>query len=135
MGTHDANVSLEEVRTLLGNDLTGLLEKTSLAIYEKARHFGGAERASSLPTPNLNSEVLRDQVILIDEVLTPDSSRFWPKDQYKPGGAQSSFDKQFLRDYLESLHWDKKPPAPDLPDEIIQKTKAKYEEALRILTS
>jgi phosphoribosylaminoimidazole-succinocarboxamide synthase len=72
---------------------------------------------------------------LIDEVLTPDSSRFWPKDRYKPGGPQSSFDKQFLRDYLESIHWDKKPPAPELPREIIEKTKAKYEEALRILTS
>ncbi len=133
-GTHDANVSLEEVRTLLGNDLTGLLEKTSLAIYEKARILG-EQKGIIIADTKFEFGIFGNQVILIDEVLTPDSSRFWPKDQYKPGGAQSSFDKQFLRDYLESLHWDKKPPAPNLPEEIILKTKAKYEEALRILTS
>ena len=134
MGTHDANVSMKEVRTLLGNDLAELLAKTSLAIYEKARRLG-EQKGIIIADTKFEFGIFEDQVILIDEVLTPDSSRFWPKDQYKPGGAQSSFDKQFLRDYLESLHWDKRPPAPELPDEIIQKTKAKYEEALRILTS
>ncbi|MBF0510258.1 MAG: phosphoribosylaminoimidazolesuccinocarboxamide synthase, partial [Deltaproteobacteria bacterium] len=74
------------------------------------------------------------ELILIDEVLTPDSSRFWPKDQYRPGGPQASFDKQFLRDYLESLHWGKTPPAPELPLEIIEKTAEKYQEALLRLT-
>ena len=134
MGTHDANVSMKEVRTLLGNDLAELLAKTSLAIYEKARRLG-EQKGIIIADTKFEFGIFDDQVILIDEVLTPDSSRFWPKDQYKPGGAQSSFDKQFLRDYLESLRWDKRPPAPELPTEIIQKTKAKYEEALRILTS
>ena len=133
LGTHDENVSMKEVRTLLGNDLAELLEKTSLSIYEKARLLG-EQKGIIIADTKFEFGIFNDQVILIDEVLTPDSSRFWPQDQYKPGGAQSSFDKQFLRDYLESLHWDKKPPAPELPDEIIQKTKAKYEEALRILT-
>lgn len=134
MGTHDANVSMKEVRALLGNDLAELLSKTSLAIYEKARRLG-EQKGIIIADTKFEFGTFEDQVILIDEVLTPDSSRFWPKDQYKPGGAQSSFDKQFLRDYLESRHWDKRPPAPELPTEIIQKTKAKYEEALRILTS
>jgi phosphoribosylaminoimidazole-succinocarboxamide synthase len=75
-----------------------------------------------------------DDVILIDEVLTPDSSRFWPKDAYRPGGSQPSFDKQFLRDYLESIHWNKKPPAPHLPEDVIAKTRSKYLEALRAIT-
>ena len=69
----------------------------------------------------------------MDEILTPDSSRFWPKDTYKPGGAQVSFDKQFVRDYLETLNWDKTPPAPDLPQDVVQKTRAKYAEALKVL--
>jgi phosphoribosylaminoimidazole-succinocarboxamide synthase len=133
MGTHDENVSMEEVRSLLGNDLAELLAKTSLAIYEKARVLG-EQKGIIIADTKFEFGIFEDQMILIDEVLTPDSSRFWPKNQYKPGGAQSSFDKQFLRDYLESLRWDKKPPAPELPAEIIQKTLAKYEEALRILT-
>jgi phosphoribosylaminoimidazole-succinocarboxamide synthase len=133
MGTHDENVSLIEVRSLLGNDMTEKLAKTSLAIYEKARLLG-EQKGIIIADTKFEFGIFQDQVILIDEVLTPDSSRFWPKDQYKPGGAQASFDKQFLRDYLESLRWNKKPPAPELPEEVIQKTKAKYEEAWRRLT-
>jgi len=134
IGTHDENVTMKEVRSLLGEDLAELLSKISLVIYERARLLG-EQKGIIIADTKFEFGNFNDQVILIDELLTPDSSRFWPKDQYKPGGPQSSFDKQFLRDYLESLRWDKKPPAPELPVEVIQKTKAKYEEALRILTS
>jgi phosphoribosylaminoimidazole-succinocarboxamide synthase len=118
---------------ILGADLAHYLANRSLAIYEKARLLG-EEKGIIIADTKFEFGTLNGKVILIDEILTPDSSRFWPKDQYKPGGPQMSFDKQFLRDYLESLHWDKKPPAPELPEEIIAKTKAKYEEALKILT-
>jgi phosphoribosylaminoimidazole-succinocarboxamide synthase len=133
MGAHDENVSLEEVKAKIGEELALSLEKASLAVYEKARLLG-EEKGILIADTKFEFGLFGGQLILIDEVLTPDSSRFWPKDRYKPGGGQSSFDKQFLRDYLESLHWDKKPPAPQLPDEIIEKTRAKYEEALRRLT-
>lgn len=133
IGTHDENVTMQEVRKRLGDDLADFLAQTSLAIYEKARLLG-EQKGIIIADTKFEFGIFNDRVILIDEVLTPDSSRFWPKDQYKPGGPQNSFDKQFLRNYLESLRWDKKPPAPALPVEVIQKTKAKYEEALRILT-
>jgi phosphoribosylaminoimidazole-succinocarboxamide synthase len=133
LGTHDENVTMKTVEKILGADLAHYLANSSLAIYEKARLLG-EEKGIIIADTKFEFGALNGKVILIDEVLTPDSSRFWPKDQYKPGGPQMSFDKQFLRDYLESLHWDKKPPAPELPQEIIAKTKAKYEEALRILT-
>ncbi|MBI5604245.1 MAG: phosphoribosylaminoimidazolesuccinocarboxamide synthase [Deltaproteobacteria bacterium] len=133
LGTHDENVPMEEVRKLLGDELSDYLARTSLAIYEKARLLG-EKKGIIIADTKFEFGMLEGKCILIDEVLTPDSSRFWPQDQYKPGGPQASFDKQFLRDYLESLHWDKKPPAPELPQEIIEKTRAKYEEALRILT-
>lgn len=133
MGTHDENVSVKEVEKLIGTDLTDYLARTSLAIYDRARLLG-EEKGIIIADTKFEFGMLGDQCFLIDEVLTPDSSRFWPKDQYAPGRSQASFDKQFLRDYLESIHWNKKPPAPELPAEIIEKTKAKYEEALRILT-
>jgi phosphoribosylaminoimidazole-succinocarboxamide synthase len=133
MGTHDENVSIKEVEKLIGHALTEYLTRISLAIYDRARLLG-EEKGIIIADTKFEFGMLEDQCLLIDEVLTPDSSRFWPKDQYEPGRSQSSFDKQFLRDYLESIHWNKKPPAPELPIEIIEKTKAKYEEALRILT-
>jgi phosphoribosylaminoimidazole-succinocarboxamide synthase len=134
MGTHDENVSLKEVENRIGAELTEYLERTSLAIYNRARLLG-EEKGIIIADTKFEFGMLGDQCLLIDEVLTPDSSRFWPKDRYEPGRSQASFDKQFLRDYLESIHWNKKPPAPELPAEIMEKTKAKYEEALRILTS
>jgi phosphoribosylaminoimidazole-succinocarboxamide synthase len=133
MGIHDENVTREVVEKLLGKGMTDQIAGASLTIYEKARLLG-EQKGILIADTKFEFGIFENRVILIDEVLTPDSSRFWPKDQYKPGGAQSSFDKQFLRDYLESIRWDKKPPAPELPSEIIQKTKAKYEEAWRILT-
>jgi phosphoribosylaminoimidazole-succinocarboxamide synthase len=132
-GTHDENVTLAEVEKLLGKEMTDRIAAASLAIYEKARLLG-EQKGILIADTKFEFGIFEDQIILIDEVLTPDSSRFWPKDQYKAGQSQSSFDKQFLRDYLESIRWDKRPPAPNLPAEVIQKTKAKYEEAWRILT-
>jgi phosphoribosylaminoimidazole-succinocarboxamide synthase len=133
MGTHDENVSLKEVEKRIGPELADYLERTSLAIYNRARQLG-EEKGIIIADTKFEFGMLGDQCLLIDEILTPDSSRFWPKDQYAPGRSQASFDKQFLRDYLESIHWNKKPPAPELPAEIMEKTRAKYEEALRILT-
>ena len=132
-GTHDENVDMAAVVKKIGREGADYLARTSLAIYERARLLG-EEKGIIIADTKFEFGRFGDSIILIDEVLTPDSSRFWPKEQYKPGGPQLSFDKQFLRDYLESIHWDKKPPAPKLPSEVIQKTKAKYEEAWRILT-
>lgn len=132
-GMHDENVTFEEVIRLVGEEQARLLKKFSLAIYEKARQWG-EEKGIIIADTKFEFGLFDGRLILIDEVLTPDSSRFWPKDQYRPGRSQPSFDKQFLRDYLESIGWDKRPPAPSLPPEIIEKTQAKYEEALRMLT-
>ena len=132
-GTHDENIPVEEVVRRLGAAVAERLAEVSLAVYEKARSLG-EEKGIIIADTKFEFGFHDGGLLLIDEVLTPDSSRFWPKDQYRPGGPQASFDKQFLRDYLESLHWDKKPPAPPLPPDIIEKTRAKYEEALRIFT-
>ncbi len=132
-GTHDENIPVDEVVRKLGPTVADRLATVSLAVYEKARRLG-EEKGIIIADTKFEFGFQNDELLLIDEVLTPDSSRFWPRDQYRPGGPQVSFDKQFLRDYLESLHWDKKPPAPPLPADIIEKTRAKYEEALRIFT-
>jgi phosphoribosylaminoimidazole-succinocarboxamide synthase len=132
-GTHDENIPVEEVVRKLGTVVADRLAEVSLAVYEKARRLG-EEKGIIIADTKFEFGFQDGKLLLIDEVLTPDSSRFWPKDRYRPGGPQVSFDKQFLRDYLETLHWDKKPPAPQLPQDIIEKTRAKYEEALRIFT-
>jgi phosphoribosylaminoimidazole-succinocarboxamide synthase len=132
-GIHDENIPVEEVVRKLGIDVADRLAAVSLAVYEKARRLG-EEKGIIIADTKFEFGFRDGALLLIDEVLTPDSSRFWPKDRYRPGGPQESFDKQFLRDYLESLHWDKNPPAPPLPADIIEKTRAKYEEALRIFT-
>ena len=132
-GTHDENIPVEEVVRKLGTAVADRLAEVSLAVYEKARRLG-EEKGIIIADTKFEFGFRDGALLLIDEVLTPDSSRFWPRDQYRPGGPQVSFDKQFLRDYLESLHWDKKPPAPQLPPDIVEKTRAKYEEALRIFT-
>jgi phosphoribosylaminoimidazole-succinocarboxamide synthase len=132
-GIHDENIPVEEVVRKLGIDVADRLAAVSLAVYEKARRLG-EEKGIIIADTKFEFGFQDGKLLLIDEVLTPDSSRFWPKDRYRPGGPQVSFDKQFLRDYLETLHWDKKPPAPQLPPDIIEKTRAKYEEALRIFT-
>lgn len=129
---HDINVSQEFVEKELGKDITEKLKTTSFALYKKASRYAESKGIIIADT-KFEFGIYESKLILIDEVLTPDSSRFWPKDEYKPGGAQPSFDKQFVRDYLETLDWNKTSPAPELPDDIVQKTSEKYLQALKML--
>jgi phosphoribosylaminoimidazole-succinocarboxamide synthase len=128
MGLHDENIPFERVEEIVGKDRAKKLRSLSLATYKKARDFAEG-RGLIIADTKMEFGVKGRKLILIDELLTPDSSRFWPKDAYQPGGPQKSFDKQFLRDYLLSIHWDKNPPAPQLPEEIVTKTREKYLEA------
>ena len=129
---HDINVSIDFMAQKIGQDLTGKLEAVSLALYREAAAY--AETRGIIICDTKFEFGIRDgDIILVDEVLTPDSSRFWPKDLYQPGRSQPSFDKQFVRDYLETLDWDKQPPAPLLPGNIVDATSAKYLEAYRLL--
>lgn len=132
-GAHDENISFEEAAGILGKDIAEDVRRLSLKIYEAGRDY--AAKQGIIVADTKFEFGLRDgRLILIDEVLTPDSSRFWPMDEYSPGGPQKSFDKQFLRDYLAKINWSKKPPPPRLPYDVIQKTGAKYLEALERLT-
>jgi len=128
MGLHDENIPFERVEKIIGNDLAQKVKLLSMAVYKKARDFA-EQRGILIADTKMEFGMKDGKLILIDELLTPDSSRFWPRDEYQAGGPQKSFDKQFLRDYLLSIHWDKSPPAPPLPKEIIQKTREKYLEA------
>jgi phosphoribosylaminoimidazole-succinocarboxamide synthase len=131
-GQHDVAISKKEMAKVIGVDLTEKIIDISLSIYRKAS--GIAENAGIIiADTKMEFGIFEDDLMLIDELLTPDSSRFWPKDDYEEGRAQHSFDKQFLRDYLLSIDWNQRPPAPDLPSEIIEKTMRKYEEALNRL--
>lgn len=131
---HDENISEAEVRQLLGEETTVFLRETSLRLYKEARQYA---RSRGIIIADTKFEFGRDakgQIILIDEALTPDSSRFWPVESYQPGSSQQSFDKQFVRDYLETLNWDKKPPAPPIPSEIAEATTDRYLEAYKLIT-
>jgi phosphoribosylaminoimidazole-succinocarboxamide synthase len=128
VGLHDENIPFEKVEKVVGKDLAQKLRAISLEIYKKARDFAAAKGILIADT-KMEFGIKNGNLILIDELLTPDSSRFWPKDEYKPGGPQKSFDKQFLRDYLLSIKWNKTPPAPQLPEEVVLKTQQKYREA------
>jgi phosphoribosylaminoimidazole-succinocarboxamide synthase len=130
---HDVNVPFRYVANLLGVDLAGQLRDFTLDIYQRAAAYA-FERGIILADTKLEFGFVNDELVLADEVLTPDSSRYWPAASYKPGHPQHSFDKQYVRDYLESLDWNKKPPAPPLPDNIVQKTSEKYLEAYSRLT-
>jgi phosphoribosylaminoimidazole-succinocarboxamide synthase len=132
VGLHDENITLEKVEKVVGKDLAHQLKFVSLAIYKKARDFA-EQRGIIIADTKMEFGSRDGKLLLIDELLTPDSSRFWPQSEYRPGGSQKSFDKQFLRDFLLSLKWDKSPPAPELPKEIIQKTREKYLEAYKRL--
>lgn len=130
---HDINVSVAEMAAVLGEELTAQLEQVSLQLYRAAAEY--AETRGIIICDTKFEFGLRDgQLVLVDEVLTPDSSRFWPHDRYAPGKSQASFDKQYVRDYLETLDWNKQPPAPNLPEAVIQATSEKYLEAYRLLT-
>jgi len=128
MGLHDENITFDKMEKIVGRERAKRLKSFSLTIYKKARDFA-EQRGILIADTKMEFGIKDGKLLLIDELLTPDSSRFWPKDDYRPGGSQKSFDKQFLRDYLLSLKWDKSPPAPELPKEIIQKTREKYLEA------
>ena len=131
---HDENISEDQVRSMLGQDATTLLRDTSLRLYSEARDYA---RSRGIIIADTKFEFGLDkngELILVDEVLTPDSSRFWPAEAYEPGRSQPSFDKQFVRDYLETLAWDKKPPAPPIPSDVASATTARYLEAYRLLT-
>jgi len=130
---HDENISFEEAVALVGADLAGQARNASLRLYSAAREYA-RQRGIIIADTKFEFGLFENRLILIDEVLTPDSSRFWPASQYQPGRAQASFDKQFVRDYLETLPWNKTPPAPPLPPEVISKTRAKYLEAYTLLT-
>ncbi len=130
---HDENISFEYMRSKINPRLADKIKKLSLEIYKKAAGLAD-KKGIIIADTKFEFGLDGDKLILIDEVLTPDSSRFWPKNEYAEGRPQSSFDKQFVRDYLETLDWDKTPPAPNLPPEIVQKTQNKYREALQSLT-
>lgn len=130
---HDINVTQEYVENMIGKDAAGKLKNISIELYEKANKYAESKGIIIADT-KFEFGQIDGEIILIDEVLTPDSSRFWPKDEYEPGKAQSSFDKQFVRDYLETLDWDKKSPGPQLPEEIVSKTTQKYLQALKMIT-
>ena len=153
---HDVNISEDEAGRLIGHDLVARLKALTLEIFRRgcahaeskgiiiadtkfefglakanpSRHSAGGATADG-PAAHLIGE---DEIVLIDELLTPDSSRFWPQDRYTPGHGQPSFDKQFVRDYLESIQWNKQPPVPTLPDDVVQRTREKYIEAFRVLS-
>jgi phosphoribosylaminoimidazole-succinocarboxamide synthase len=131
---HDENISEARMREIIGADATEHLRDSALALYSEAETYA---RSRGIIIADTKFEFGRDpqgRILLIDEALTPDSSRFWPAELYEPGRSQSSFDKQFVRDYLETLPWDKRPPAPPLPPEVAESTTARYLEAYRLLT-
>jgi len=130
---HDENIDMKECRRILGDEIANRVKDLSLEIYSRGRDHA-AQRGIIVADTKFEFGKIDNQLLLIDEVLTPDSSRFWPKDQYVVGRSPPSFDKQFVRDYLETLDWDKTPPAPKLPREIIEKTSAKYVEAFERIT-
>ena len=130
---HDENISFEQTVSLIGEELASRLRDLTIGIYQRAAQYAETKGIIIADT-KFEFGFVGDQLVLADEVLTPDSSRFWPADTYKPGGAQHSYDKQFVRDYLESIHWNKQPPAPPLPEEVVANTSAKYVQAYQVLT-
>ncbi|HTS77579.1 MAG TPA: phosphoribosylaminoimidazolesuccinocarboxamide synthase [Bryobacteraceae bacterium] len=130
---HDENISFERTAELIGADLAAKLRDLTLSIYKRAADYARA-RGIIIADTKFEFGIFDGKITLADEVLTPDSSRFWPADQYSPGGPQPSYDKQYVRDYLESIHWNKQPPAPALPGEVAARTSEKYREAYRALT-
>jgi phosphoribosylaminoimidazole-succinocarboxamide synthase len=134
LGMHDENISFEQVEKTLGGELAGQVRDISLAIYNEGAQYA---QTRGIIIADTKFEFGLDDagaLVWIDEALTPDSSRFWPMDEYSPGGPQPSFDKQFVRDYLQSIKWDKAPPAPHLPSDIVETTSRKYVEAVKRLT-
>ena len=134
VGAHDVNITFDEMASKIGRKRAEKMRDATIAIYSRARDFA-EKKGILIADTKLEFGIEGDDILLIDELLTPDSSRFWPADGYKPGKTPDSFDKQFVRDYLVNLPWDMKSPPPALPPEIVKKTQEKYAEALRRLTS
>ncbi len=132
-GAHDENISFEKAEDLVGRETAQKVRDISLRLYTYAAGYA-AQRGIIIADTKFEFGLLNDELILIDELFTPDSSRFWPVESYRPGTSPPSFDKQFVRDYLERIQWDKQPPTPALPENVIRKTSEKYEEALKRLT-
>lgn len=130
---HDENVPFSSVAAKVGSELASRLRGLTLTIYSRAAAYA-LDRGIILADTKFEFGFIGDELVLADEVLTPDSSRYWPADTYRPGGPQISFDKQYVRDYLETLSWDKRPPTPALPAEVVQKTSEKYQEAYTRIT-
>jgi phosphoribosylaminoimidazole-succinocarboxamide synthase len=130
---HDENISIDQMIEIVGEELGQKLIDISLNLYKTAADYA-LTKGIIMADTKFEFGMIGDELILIDEVLTPDSSRFWPADTYKPGSSPLSFDKQYVRDYLETLDWDKTPPAPELPEEIVMKSREKYLEAYKLLT-
>ena len=133
LGTHDENISLEQMAASVGPQLAARIKDLSLNLYRRALDWA-EPRGIIIADTKFEFGLADGELLLIDEALTPDSSRFWPQEDYRPGGPQKSYDKQYLRDYLESLGWNKKPPPPPLPPEVIANTRARYLQALQALT-
>ncbi len=132
-GQHDENISFEAASKQIGESLADRLRSLTLDVYSRAASYAET-RGIIIADTKFEFGFIGDQLVLADEVLTPDSSRFWPRSSYQPGGPQASFDKQYVRDYLESIHWNKQPPAPALPPDVVRHTSEKYREAYRVLT-
>jgi len=130
---HDLNISEREVAQLIGADMTEILKRITLELYSRAASYA-YDRGIIIADTKFEFGLYAGRVILVDEALTPDSSRFWPRESYEPGRSQPSFDKQYLRDYLERLDWNKQPPGPELPPDVVAETSGKYIEALKLLT-
>lgn len=133
IGDHDENISEDKAKEIIGDDTYNTLKEATIKVYKKAYEYA-FERGIILADTKMEFGFVDGKIILIDELLTPDSSRFWPKDKYEIGRAQDSYDKQYVRDYLLSINFNKQPPAPELPEEVINNTTAKYKEALFQLT-
>ncbi len=133
IGNHDINIDFQEAVGIVGKETAEKVKALSIDIYRRGAELAN-RRGIIIADTKFEFGLIDDEIVLIDEVLTPDSSRFWPKESYSPGGSQKSFDKQYLRDYLLSIKWDKKPPAPVLPEEVVRNTRTKYIEAYENLT-
>lgn len=133
LGSHDQNISEDEARKIVGDEVINFVKEKTIAVYKKAYEYA-LKKGIIIADTKMEFGKYNGEIILIDELLTPDSSRFWPADKYQKGRVQESFDKQFLRNYLISINFNRQPPAPDLPEEIIMKTSEKYLEALEKLT-
>ncbi|MFQ5484716.1 MAG: phosphoribosylaminoimidazolesuccinocarboxamide synthase, partial [Desulfobacterales bacterium] len=132
-GEHDINIDFNTTSKMIGKELAEKIRATSLSIYKRGSELA-AEKGIIIADTKFEFGMLNNNLIMIDEILTPDSSRFWPKESYRPGTSQESFDKQYVRDYLISIKWNKNPPAPSFPEDVIWNTREKYFEALTRLT-